>query len=442
MSFKNANQAVQRFVLNWGNTARTYEIIRALMDARRFNTTINEEADLGKSGKLRKFIMTYMPILCNTEGSCTSNICDPGEVVEPMQRDFIPKQCSASKVYQIDAADLRLVDGNYTFSDHAIGIINSAFPDLRRTLALDMATLLIANAGLQPDGNPTRRMSFVNNTNGVINPTGQWEVERTFQDSGLGSPIIIGSGEVFTWQKAQDAAGLNAQGLNLTRLGATNSYYDALISQAVGDGADHIFAFDPTVLKFVTWSKNAGMFATDVASLSNLEAMYNNGHPTLLKGVLLDPATGISWDLNIHFDPCGDGSEGVWKFQLKLVWDIFFMPDIACNIQGLNGIFHYTTCPPVLAPCPTGDAIPDPAAAQTFSWNPAFAYPLYVHSAKVGGVESTPNVNVTSDADTVALLNDIGGGIHFTLVGANIQYTGYSAISGNLNDGNVVITFA
>src|ERR1043165_7667458 len=98
MSFRNANQAIQKFILGWGNRARSYEIIRALMDARRFNNTI-QEADNGTNGKQRELKITYYPILCDTEGSCSDNVCDTSTVVEPKQANFNLTQCSASKVY-------------------------------------------------------------------------------------------------------------------------------------------------------------------------------------------------------------------------------------------------------------------------------------------------------------------------------------------------------
>src|SRR4051812_16230259 len=103
MSFKNANQQIQRFVLNWGNLARSYEIIRALVDSRRFNSTITEK-DNGPDGKLREFKMSYIPILCDTEGSCSDSVCDSGTVVAPKQKNFLLKQCTASKVYQINGS--------------------------------------------------------------------------------------------------------------------------------------------------------------------------------------------------------------------------------------------------------------------------------------------------------------------------------------------------
>lgn len=429
-----------RFVMQYGNTSRGYDTTRALIDARRFNNTITER-DLGDNGKMREFKLNYYPINCDAEGSCTDNVCGTGTRMEPKQLNFNLTQCTASKVWQLDAEDVRFVDGNMTFSDHAIAMVNSTLPALRKAMAMDQAALLVAHAGLHLDGNPTRRVTMANQTNGSINPTGQWEIEREFMDGGFNAPFIIGSGEVFTWQKSMMAAGLNAAGLNLARLGAVNVYYDALIAQAVGDGQDHIIAFDPQVLKFMTFNRNAGIFATNMASLDSLDSLYAQGNNSVQRGVLRDPVTGLLWDLYVKFDPCcGAAQEGCWTFQLKLIWDIFFMPDVACNIQGVNGIFHYTTCPAVLPPCPTGDPVPPPAASKAFTWNPTFAYPQHVSDITLGAKTTSPDVTINSDTDLLAVLNGAFG-MAFTLNTGVFSYTGYSALSGSINNGSIPIAF-
>lgn len=442
MSFKNANQAIMRFVMQYGNTSRGYDTTRALIDARRFNSTITER-DLGDNGKMREFKLNYYPIMCDAEGNCSDSICSTGTRMEPKQLSFNLTQCTASKVWELHADDIRFVDGNMTFSDHAIAMVNSTLPALRRAMAMDQAAILVAHAGLHLDGNATRRITMANQTNGSINPVGQWEIEREFSDGGFNPPFIIGSGEVYTWQRSMAAAGLNAAGLNLARLGAVNVYYDALIAQAVGDGGDHIIAFDPQVLKFLTFNRNAGLFATDLISLDSLDTLYARGNSSVQRGILRDPVTGLNWDLYVRFDPCcGPDNGGCWTFQVKLIWDIFFLPDIACNIQGVNGIFHYTTCPPVLVPCPTGDSVPPAATSKVYGYDPAFGYPMYITDITLGAANASINATVQNDAEFLSVLQGVPGVPALTIAAGVIKYTGYTALTGSMNNGTVPIAFA
>ncbi len=61
------------------------------------------------------------------------------------------------------------------------------------------------------------------------------------------------------------------------------------------------------------------------------------------------------------------------------------MPDVACNGVDVNGIMRWSTCPLVVADCPTG-TMPSPVVAQrTFTWTPGSIYPLAASSSLIGG---------------------------------------------------------
>jgi hypothetical protein len=186
------------------------------------------------------------------------------------------------------------------------------------------------------------------------------------------------------------------------------------------------------------------MFATQLQSPSDVDRLFYDGNQSYIKGVFRDPINGILWDFNAKFDICGgaDGN-GAWTFQLKFRWDIFFLPEVACNAaQCVNGIFHFRTCVPVILSCPTGQALPSPVSSKTFSATPSITYPMYVSNMTIGSTASSPNVNITNIADLVAMMNDNGSGFVFTVSGSNVHYTGYSPITVTLNGGNVTFTFA
>lgn len=445
MSFKAANQAVQSFIINSRYAFPSFDNIKAVLDARRLNTTILETAS-EKEGKLRKIKISHYPVDCNSVAdTCNANICDSGAILEPVQEWFLLSKCMQSKPAKLRIQDVRDVDGIWNFSEHAMAQIRAKMGALDKELAKEIDSTLLANVGLHLNGLHEIRVTMSNTTNGLMTPLGLWQIEKEFSDGGYINPFIIGSTEVFNWKKALGIATQNTSlGQDFAKLGDTNMYYDTVLNSVIGvtTGGEYVIAFDPQALKFVSYCENVGIFATDNASPAQMDALYKsgNGHG-IMKGVFMNPTNGLLWDFFLRFDEC-DGEDGSFTWYMRLKWDIFFPRIESCNIQGVNGIFLYKTCPVVVPVCPSGDT-PSPAAtAATYNWNPSFSYPLLISDITIGGIKSEPNVNVANDTDLTAALNDAYGLPIFSLSGANIKYTGYSAITGNINAGNVVITFS
>lgn len=441
MSFRNSMQAVQRTILNYTKNGRPYEILAAILAARQFNTIIKETDLESEAGKKRQLKINYYPPVCEDNGTCNANICDTGTVLEPKQMFFEIGQCTASAVYQLNKDDIRFVDGNYLFSDHAKAQIASVLPTVRKKMATQMAALLVANAGVIPiTGNTTKLLPWMDNSTGTVNPTGLWEVERVYRDGGFDDPFIIGGTSVFNWRKAVDIGGLNQNGLNVAQMGRTNAYYDSIINETYADPThEHVIAFDPQMLKFVSFNRNAGIFATDLDRIEDIDAIYQRGGTDYIEGVMADPLTGLLWDLNVNYDKCNKR----WTFQWQLEWDIFFMPPMVCNIQGVNGVTHFLTCAPVETECPVG-SLPEPADEATFTYTPGsqgVTFPLYIGKLELAGQTSYPNATVANIAALNTLFNANVNGITFVVDGATIEYEGYAAIAGQLND-TTNITFS
>lgn len=439
MSFQNANQAIQRFIAQRYRTVK-YSSINAVLDARSQNSMIEKIWEI--EGKKRTLKISYYPIVCDAATTCAADICTDGTAAEPVQEYFTLSRCIQSKVQKLNWNDVRDVDNNWNFSEHAMQQISAMLGSLRKELATQIDALLLANAGLQLDGNATKRVTIFNPAAGMVQPLGLWEIEKTFSDGAYTSPFIIGATEVFNWKKALGiAAPNNTTGQDYGQLTDSQMYYDPLLNGVAGDLAngEHIIAFDPEAIRFVTFNKNLGIFATDMGSPADFDRMFKRGGTDYAYGVITDPETGLIWDFQLNYDKCTEA----FTWFLRLEWDIFFPKVQACNIQGVNGIFHFRTCPQVVTPCPTGESPVSPVAAQTYSWTPGAIYPLYIHQSTIGGVENQPNVNVTNIAELSAAMNDAYGtpGL-FSVNGAAIEYSGYSAIAGSLNDGAITITFA
>lgn len=431
MSFVNAGREIAKFVLNRVK-GKPEEGLQALLTARKFNTSITETDLQYSPGKKRQLKVSYYAPLCEDEGTCNPNFCDPGIVVQPKQDIQEITRCTASAVYQLNRDDIRYVDGQYNFSEHAMQIIMSVLPTVRGKLSAEAMALLYANAGVTPEGYATRNLPMVDKTNGAVNPMGMWEIERAYRDTGYSNPFIVGGSAVWDWIKATGVGAVNNNGLDIARLGATNLYYDSRINTVAADPTrEHVISFDPQMLKFVTFSENAGIFATDIQSL-DLERIYATGGTDYAHGAFVDPMTGLVWDLNINYDKCNKR----WMFYIQLQWDILFMPPMVCNIPGINGIFAWTTCPVPLYDC--GDYSPlTPNAEQTFAYDTAgeITFPIYVAKLTIGGQTTMPNADVANIAALAAMFNANFNGWTFTVSGTELRYDGYAGISFTINEG-------
>jgi hypothetical protein len=432
MSFKNAMQATQKSILQYAKQGRPYEVLAAVLAARQFNTTITETDLQSDAGKKRQLKINYYAPICEDAGTGSENICNAGDPVAPKQVFFEVSKVTASAVYQLNRDDIRYVDGGYSFSEHAKAVINSALPAVRRKLAVEVADILTSNDGLLPDGSATRMLPFMDKTNGTVNPMGLWEIERIYRDAGLSSPFIVGGTDVFHWRKAVEIGGVNDKGQNVSQMGRANAYYDSLVNDAYGDAStEHVLTFDPQLLKFVSFNRNAGIFATDLQNIDAIDTVYQQGGTDYIHGVLADPLTGLLWDLNVKYDDCNYR----WTFQWKLEWDIFFMPPNVCNAPGVNGVFHFTTCAPVAYECPDGTPL-EGGTSDTFDWdtNGVVSYPLFVNKLEIAGQTLYPDVTVANITELKNLYNDSTNGYLFSVTGTKLRYTGYSGMSGQIND--------
>ncbi len=455
MSFVNAGRAIQRFIIDKQYAVATQESILAVLDARQYNTTIREEMDdfLFAEGKLRKLKISYYPIQCGvTTDTRPTSFCQTGTVAEPKQEWFEIADFIATNPQRLSVSDIRLVDANFTVSQHAMAQINSIMGDAETELAKAITTKIIANKGVHLDGSEFgSRITMSNTTSGLITPLGYWTILREQNDAAYTNIFILGSTEVWNWRQAYAIADVNTTlGQDFRKAGIQNLYYDVNLNTIQGVDAgdpEYILTFDPQALKFVSYARNVGIFATDYTSVEQLDAAYAASRADYIKGSFFSPRYGILWDFYARYVPCGDGVgfDGAWDWFLMLEWDIVFPQIQACNPEGVNGIMLYKTCPVVIPPCPSGDAMSPNIPTSTWSWTPGSIYGagLLVANITIGNKYSEPGTVVHNIAQLAALLNDayVGQAV-FEVSGGNITYEGYTSLSGNINSGSIAITFA
>lgn len=450
MSFSQAFLPVQIFANRYGRTERTFNAINFFRDASNANTSVNIDnstflATGNQGGKKREVKLVYFPISCDESGSCSNDVCDAGEVVEPKVMWFNITECTASRVFALNANDIRQVDfQTWDFNETALNIMMSELPAFRRKLAKAMITKAYALAGQHADGNETHNLNLIDAA-GRINPLGMVKIEQEYDDLGLPNPYTLGGGQFFSFERMRNIGGLNDDGVFVNRSGLGNVFYDnALQGQLFNDltNGDWALTVDPQTFKMITFSRNAGIFRTDLASIDDLATLRRSSTIGSIHGTFIDPATGLMYDFDAKYYDCDDQ----WRFQWRLEWDFFVMPEVVCNdtIGTVNGLMKWRTCPQVDLPCPTGVSPSTPATIDTFAWTPVLAdLPTIYNSIIDGFVSQNNEVTIVTLADLAAYMTD-NSNITFTVNGATIEYTGIagSPISATFNNAAVTATFA
>lgn len=415
----NFAQAIMRFVKNFTINDYLPQTLKAVLEARAQNTTIREEDNGATPGKLRSFKMNYFPPLCDLDGDCEDTVCDAGRTITPRQVVYNLSKCAASPVFEIEVDGVREIDD--LSNDELIGeAISQLVRAARESLSNDVLAVLISKIGCLHNGQATKTVNLINPATGQFNPLGAQIVDLAFMDAKLKKPFVIGGASVFLADINQKNSTQTIYGQNLTRTPLTNWYYDNQVDIALANGKENLIAFDPSILKFISWNKNAGRFATNLKDLNGLISKFADGSVGPFRGTILDPVTGLLWDLNGQFETCPDR----WKFQIRLQWDLYFLPGKVCNIDCVTGVMRFESCPVDIVECPVVDPI-TPVVPAAKTWAGLGSYPAHVQTVEINGFSYEPNINIATEAELATLLSDLSG-LVFAINGTNIEYTGYT----------------
>lgn len=204
---------------------------------------------------------------------------------------------------------------------------------------------VLANVGSFMDGSTIKAVQLFNTV--ATDAQGPRALAMTlFQDeldqaALMGPPNIIGANKVNRWVKALGYGTSNAAGLDLSKLSSEfNFYYDRFVEGVFGE--DEFLVIAPGVSQLLTWNKYVGPYA--------------KANDVFEHGTIVDPFTGIVFDMKMHYDDCTD----MFYIKFQLNWEFWSMPDDAADSSddhyGVNGIFNYEVCDSVTE-CASGHSV-------------------------------------------------------------------------------------
>ena len=144
--------------------------------------------------------------------------------------------------------------------------------------------------------------------------------EYTDEGEQLGSPILLGKGNISNYMRAQSFACCNDLGIDLSQsqsaltTGPFRFYLDHEVGTAVGGANQGIF-FSPGSMQLITFNEYEGSFNQEI-----------NG---TVFGTMPDPLIpGLTYDIRIFGRDCVTETNGEgWDVKISLIYDVFTMPE-------------------------------------------------------------------------------------------------------------------
>jgi len=212
-------------------------------------------------------------------------------------------------------------------------IINSQFNSLLTYWDKLVLTEILNNVGTFMDGDTIKAIQLFNTINSdAIGPRTRAlaNVQDEFDQAGLlGLPNFIGANEVNKWAQMIAFGTPNAAGQDVGMMAAGfNFFYDRFVEGIFGP--NEFLVISPGSAQLLTWNRLVGNYA--------------KANDVFEHGTIVDPYTGIRFDIKIHYNDCTER----YYIKLQQNWELFVMPDegdASCvDHYRVNGIFNYEAC--------------------------------------------------------------------------------------------------
>ena len=307
-----------------------------------------------KDGKNSVYSITYANSTCDTPIDCDSFTCDGAGTDDTTLTTcdtFNSFDCKSMPAWRNLAVsnlrDLGSASTKQVFAAH----LWDQMQKIKAAIDVEVVTDVCAAAST----NIAPTLSLLNAL-GAPNFSVDGDIYADFSDNGFAgiTPLLVGNRQVLKFAKAQAVAGMNDGGLNLAAMQRFPAFYDNNMVTAncapTVPTNDTMLATLPGIVNVLSWSENAGMFASrmnpsrwdDVDPLSLIREGDSYAFTTIE-----DPATGMLFDLNIVFEPkCKK-----FQYQLKAYYKTLILPVTGCVESGFSGIIKYDICPATAVEC-------------------------------------------------------------------------------------------
>lgn len=257
--------------------------------------------------------------------------CDTGDFDDYQETTFDVDKEAELRWSMKEEEVAKLCEGQDAFGQM---LLASKFNALTRHINRDALTEQVANFGLNVNegGTGATSVTVFNNTTGNLNarPLQKINFDYAVGNQAVGTPALVGAGNIYQYWKTLEAGCCNDAGTDMLELSnrlGFSPFLDVMFDSVVG--ANQFAVMEPTKVHFVPYVEYLG------PREKTNDDKFNNT-------TIVDPRTGITYDLKVLFDECKD----IWTFILRLHYGFFFEPNDVYHPQdpldGVNGTLRYT----------------------------------------------------------------------------------------------------
>lgn len=298
------------------------------------------------NGKSRTQKIKYMPKRASTVTSSRPADCEYTDE-SGYETDLVELSLFTGNGFLVDEEYVqKILEGN---AQYILDTILLKFDDNARDINTKIQAVAAAGFGVnQATGNTnakTINLLDASNDN-ATRVSGYYEFLRSdLQQSNYfrGTPIVVGQGNFDRFVMNQGWSCCNDAGFDLARVGAAGnvSYFrDQQVEDSLAD--DQCFVWEPGSLKWLTFHRYAHL--RNAASVFQDNGAYGGFQMVdgWAKGVIMDPTTGLIYDLIVKPDKCGDK----YHIGYELCFDLYVMPTDQVpasgdKLSGTNGLYRY-----------------------------------------------------------------------------------------------------
>lgn len=276
--------------------------------------------DLG-DGKIHSVRLKYSQRGTSSDIT-TTKITDCSTSIEkaPLHQDIDVDQYIATKGIKFTEKEMKKLCEPQ--SQWMAEVINNELDILSVELDKKLLALQAINFGTFNGGATSKNVQLLDSTNKSA-PVyyGESTIMEDFAYLDTNSkPIVIGAGYLSHYVRQVGIGCCNDLGQNIGQAGNLDFFHDRYVGGVLGN-ANAFIALVPGYIQLLTYNEYAGSYAKENDVFSH--------------GTIVDPVTGIRYDMKWHYNDCDD----TYFLQIGLNYDLFFLPaDAFAYGDELNGV--------------------------------------------------------------------------------------------------------
>ena len=275
-------------------------------------------------GKRKKVEVIYMPRGAeeNIETTRPDNFCDATDETELLSEIVNVSRWRHRKL-RLSEDDLRKVCFE-TDTNFAAQMILAEMNAILVSVNKDLLGIQATHFGNFSDGSAMKNVAFLDVNNQPVYYQESLVLEEYTRIAGSGTPILIGAGDLAHYTRMSNKGCCNLHGIDMSQAGEYAFFHDRFLDPVLNNSEENYLLIAPGAVQFLVWNANVGNYA------------YRSERDEA--GTIIDPFTGIRFDLDILFDKCNKR----YNLTLSLNYDLFFLPaDAFSPADELNGV-NYT----------------------------------------------------------------------------------------------------